>query len=135
MVAPVLLAVTLAAGCGSSPNQLEALKAEPMASATFDGLTLLRSHERDAKDSRDTITGKTVDAQITRVFEPDDPHNLPDSFNQVVNQAAGEGWEKTFASSTSYTGEKPFDDGTGQLQVVLSPCKDQTCLYLYLTFH
>jgi len=134
-VAPVLLAAVLAAGCASSPEELKALKAEPMASAAFDGLTLLRSHERDAKDSNDTITGKSVDAQITRVFEPDDPQRLPDVLNQVVDQAAGDGWEKTFASSTSYTGEKAVGDGTGQLQVTLSPCENQTCLYLYLTLH
>jgi hypothetical protein len=121
------------AGCGSSPKELEALKAEPMASAKFDGLTLIRSHERDAKDSGDTVTGKTVDAQITRVFEPDDPQKLPDYFNQLVEQAVGDGWEKKFALPASYTGEKAIDDGTGQIQVVLSPCNDQTCLYLYLT--
>ena len=81
----------------------------------------------------DTITGKSVDAQITRVFEPDDRQGLPDSFDQVVDQAAGDGWEKTFGSSTSYSGEKAVGDGTGLIRVVLSPCEDQTCLYLYLS--
>jgi hypothetical protein len=132
-VAPALLAAVFATGCGSSPEELEALKSEPMASAEFDGLNLIRSHERDAKGSDDTVTGKTVDAQITRVFEPEDAQKLPDSFTQVVDQAAGDGWERTFSSATSYTGEKAIDDGTGQIQVVLSPCEDQTCLYLYLT--
>ena len=83
----------------------------------------------------DTVTGKTVDAQIIRVFEPDDPQKPADSFNQVVAQAAGDGWEWIWASSTGYTGEREIEDDTGQLQVGLSPCKGQTCLYLYLTLH
>lgn len=128
-----MLLAGLLAGCGGASEELEALRAEPLASATFDGLHLLREHERDAQDGAATVTGKAVQPLLTRVFAPDDATELPARLGDVVVRAGRDGWTETAASPTSFTGQRRLDAGTGQVQVVIAPCGSARCLYLYLT--
>lgn len=134
-VVTVLLALAVLAGCRddrSSP-ELDSLRDESLASASFDGLHLLREHERDAQSSSDTVTGKTVDAKIIRVFEPDDPQKLPEYFRRVVAEAKDEGWQAKYSYPDGFTGQKTLEQGPGQIDVVLAPCDSQNCLFLYLS--
>ena len=135
VLATALLALTLA-GCAPSPGtskKLEALRSERLAYAKFDGLHLLSQDEQDAKSSGETVTGKMVDAKITRVFEPDDPQKLPEYLGQVVSDAKEDGWVERFSTPTGFTGSKELDDGPAQLGAAIGPCEEKTCLFLYLS--
>ena len=131
----VLLALAVTAGCGgdTSSPELESLRHESLASASFDGLHLRHEYERDAKGSGDTVTGKSVDAKITRVFEPDDPQRLPEYFRHVVAEAKDQGWQAKYAYPDGFTGQKTLAQGPGQIDVVLAPCDSKNCLFLYLS--
>ena len=130
-----LLALAVTTGCddNSSSPELESLREESLASASFDGLHLLHEYERDAKESSDTVTGKSVDAKITRVFEPDDPERLPEYFRQVVAEAQDQGWQAKYSYPDGFTGQKTLEQGPGQIDVVLAPCDSKDCLFLYLS--
>ncbi len=122
----MLLAAGLLAGCVASGDRVMALRSDPMARATIDGLTLQTTTfagEEAVGDGNRPVT-------LTRVYAVTTPLTTEEALTRMADAAGGAGWSEQFRREDAYAGTKTVDGVGLILNVTTSTVTGQLFLQL-----
>ena len=116
------------AGCGTTyPEDLAALRADPMAGVELPGGELVLESTTDA-----SAKTKRTFATYTARYRPDDGVTMQELFDEAVAAAIESGWDMNAPGETSVEGTKQLETGEARISIASGKIEGEDRLVIYL---
>ena len=127
IVAILCFGVALA-GCGTIyPEDLAALRADPMAGIELPGGELVLESTTDA-----SARTKRTFATYTARYRPDDGVTMQELLDEAVAAATESGWDMDAPGMTSVEGTKQLETGAARISIASGVIEGEDRLVIYL---
>lgn len=127
-IAAILCFCVALAGCGTTyPEDLAALRADPMAGVELPGGELVLESTTDA-----SARTKRTFATYTARYRADDGVTMQELFDDAVTAAIESGWDMNAPGETTVEGTKQLETGEARISIASGMIDGEDQLVIYL---